>query len=453
MYSLWPLYALLFAVILIMLWLTDSRLKIAHGLFWLSSIPGIVSVFALDSFNLYISEQDRVSHFNYAGIILFLVLSLHFSGLWVSTLFFNKFLARNNRYIKAIRSMNNSKATSLGHIFLLFIVPIGSLALLYLNLLLSGKPPIFQEGYIDRFIYMQNTALWSLVRFFGVAALPVGILIGLGFYLLSKRYKLFLVLFFLLYITYLIVIGQKFGGVVLASFLFLLPILLTQVEVVGGMKIFKKYSSLIFILISASVFLVLYHYSRYSYSDNFGGPLGLFYHRIFVLQGHLFWGISNSLDFWSSTVYPDFSGLFHAMTTMMREVAPPAIAESAIGRGVNFTFGYFASYIYFIGIWGSIFYFFTAFFYGIIGYVVLSSILNRDVISYFFSVALLVWWTSYLGSGSVSDILSIQPLVFVFILIFWNIIRKVASKNVIDGSASALVENTQDNQKNGSAMV
>ncbi|MFK5734568.1 hypothetical protein KW869_13575 [Pseudomonas urmiensis] len=407
--------------LLMMFYFVDRRLKVVQFFFWVGFLPGFLSVLFLSSNQVFITEQARESFENNAALYLIAAVTLHFVGLYFSQYIFSR----------DFRNLQERRPTGVYSRLIIFkLLPPLILFLLYANLFVSGGVPIFQSGYIDRFGYLQGTLLWPVLRFLGAIAMPLVILLGYGFYISAGLRKITPLLYYVIYLGYIVLIGQKFGGIILSAFVFFLPVVMVQLRD-NGFRFIKKYAVHLLLVAGFAFLLVSYHYSRYAMSEEFGGAWGFIKYRVLVLQGHLFWGVANEVDMLRNTLSPDFSGLYNAMQDMMLLVSPAAIAEGAIERGVNFAFGYFISFFYYIGFWGVLAYWLNGFVFGTICYVCIKSVYQRDFTLYFFSIASLVWWIIYLQSGSVAVLLSLQSIVFHLALITVPIFRKLLGRRIV----------------------
>tara|TARA_R110002020_G_scaffold375442_2_gene586619 strand:- start:529 stop:1809 length:1281 start_codon:yes stop_codon:yes gene_type:complete len=408
-----------FSLIAFSVFLSGKRIMLPQAMFWVGFIPGCMSIYYLSISDVYITEQDGFSYYNNSWLVLLFAFSLHCLGLYVSGLLFKSRVTVRKSLMAPLANLQKN-------IFIIF-TPLLVIILLFINLMYAPFIPIFQSGYIDRFTFLQTTPMWPFLKAFGVIALPVPILLGYGLIYYQRRRALSCVLsLFALYCIYLFLIGQKFGGFLIGGFVFLTPYLIRGVEY-NGVKYLLKYIFLFVLLVSSFLSVVMYHYSRYNLAEEFGGPLGLILYRVFVLQGHLYWGMVNHLDLAFYTSHPDFVGIYNAMHNMMLVVAPSEIALPAIERGVNFAFGYFVSYFYFLGFWGVLAYFVTGMLFGITCRVYVKAILENDFLLYFISSALLVWWVIYLQNGSVSLLLDFKFLAFVIFLVIIYFFRKMIS--------------------------
>lgn len=368
--------------------------------FWFFGFVGIISVLYLESNRVYIIEQFTESFPNGAGIALIALFFFHATGVLIG----QKLYTQKIITLQAHRPLRHRNANT--EIIAFYLISSALLALLYFNLIISPTPPFFSEGYIDRFTYLETTALWPVLSTFGAVTIPIPIMLG---WLASRsRYNALTYGLIIFYLAYLTLIGQKFGGFILGVFLFLLPTIVKR----AASKTTKHYAKQIIfwgtIVGCIAVIPVLYHYSRYSLSDEFGGPLGLLFYRIFGLTGHTFWGSFNIFMHGPTDEF-DPSSLFNGMQNIMLLLAP-SIAQEMIERGVNFTFGYFAANLLYLSILAPFLLILFGFFQFLISYFLTKFVINEKPIEYFCVANLLVSASGFYGQGSLSYALNIKTV-------------------------------------------
>lgn len=384
----------------------DAGIYFVQIFFWVFGFFGIFSVLYLEYGEVYIIEQFRYSHFNGGAIALVFLFFLHLLG--VSLVLF--FLRSRLRILKLIRREVAVSRNVWRPIF--WIVSVSLLFLLYLNLLLSDLPPLLREGYIDRFMYIESTTLWWALNPLGVVAVPLPILLGWLIYVSPKKTSCFFMVF--LYLLYLALIGQKFGGFILGVFLVLLPVASARMV---GFDVYK-WSRRLFIygggVGALALGVVYYHYSNYALSDEYGGPLGLILYRVFGLQGHAFWG---GFNYFLNAPFGEFDalGLVDGMHNVMRLISP-SIADEMIARGVSFTFGYFVSLLLHLGIFAFPLIVFLGALHALLAYAVVSAVVRRYAVSYFLLVNILVAFNGLISMGSFSYLFNYKILIVVFLL-------------------------------------
>lgn len=209
-----------------------------------------------------------------------------------------------------------------------------SLGLLFTNLILSPIP-LFDET-VDRFDFWESSYFPFLNKIFGSNSSFLAF--GLGLYYL-KGTKLKSITLIVLYLLYLILIGNKFSSLVISFFLIFLPIFICE-------KNFKirasKLFNLKFIFAGLLLFgIVYYNYSiKNSYQHIVDNPFDAIVYRFLGLQGHVWWGASYNYVYLDKENTWAISELLYGMHHLMRELSPSEFVELSIERGVSFTNGY-----------------------------------------------------------------------------------------------------------------
>lgn len=405
------LYVLLVSVLFVMLSAMIFRLNAAvfyvQIFFWIFGLVGILSVCYLEVSEVYIIEQFRRAHFNGAALVLIFMFFLHLGGVGIGAIA----LKGSFRKLTSEARLLLPAFVSAGSFF--WLLSLILLVVLYINLLLSDPPPLLSSGYVDRFSYIYSTKLWWLLSPLGVVTVPLPIMLG---WLLLESSKKSLVLFLgALYLLYLALIGQKFGGFMLSFFLLFMPIVISKVV---GLRFYDIFLKIMFFggaLLIMSLGVVYYHYSQYSLSDEFGGPLGLIAYRIFGLQGHSFWG---AFDYFSQNPneYFDPIALYNGMEVVMRLIAP-SIADEMIERGVNFTFGYFASLLINLNFFVIPALMVFGFFHTLLSYFVIKYVLVGRGYSYFVMANILILFNGFASMGSLSYIANFKFVLLLMMLL------------------------------------
>ena len=379
---------------------------------WVAIIPfivfsyfGIVSSLYLES-GVYVFEQDRVTNFSGSTIRLIII----FFWFWCCFGITYKVLAPP--LITGIHSVSIKKL----YLDLSLSVSAIIMAVAFVNIYITGDIPFFSTGYINRFEYLQNTKLWYLLKVFGVSTTIIPLLSGVayaGYSAISvKSGQILCILMIVFYLIYMSLLGNKFGGLVYGVYYFIMPILLiTVISSKNIKKTIVKYITYGILFITPVFGLVYYHYSTYPLSEEYGGPFKFILYRIFALQGHLWWGIDHHIFLDGNSHMFNFSEAKHAMPTMMRIVSGTWI-ESAIERGVSFTFGFPASPLLFFGVTiGIVVIGIIAAFMAFIAKVVVSSILDFDLIKYVLSAYLMIWISNAATMGSLEIFVQLKFLV------------------------------------------
>ncbi len=357
------------------------------------------------SFNeVYILEQDTYSFYNnnYLYLIIFY---LYF--FYIAYIFFRI----NVKTITTIIYKNSIYPhKNLNKILIVFVVALLSIA--YLNLALSDLPPLLKGGYINRIGYLEETRLWSILKPFGAVLVIVPIILGYlnGHHFIYKKTNIFLYIILFIYIFYLLLIGQKFSGILQAFFYFYLPIIIYYI--LYNKNFFnKKIVSQILIFGTLMIFWLAYHYSNNPLSEKVGGAFQFLIYRIFALQGHLSWGFYNYKDLLNFE--PSF--VIHGMQNMMRTVGGPGV-ESMIERGVNFAGAFPTLYImsFPIGInflvIGLIYYLYL--------YLIIKIIKNLDKIYYIFYIYIFNYIRTFFSRASIEELFNFKIIGLLFMILF-----------------------------------
>lgn len=361
-----------------------------------------VSLFYLNFNKIYIIEQGVDSHWNYSLFYYF-----PFFVLYVLSILLTVRLVRFNPPSPVILP-KIIRHGLLG--FVAFVLVLG-----YVNIFLSGDPPVFSEWYISRHDYLPSTKLWPFLKIFG--AVLIIIPISLGFLSLQaiiaddSRWGRVVNLLFILYLVYVVLIGQKFGAILMGVYFFLLP-RLAHSGFRGGLAVKIKYVFYFFIGLFLVMLLVSYHYSKLSVAEEFGGAFYFILYRVAALQGHTFWGVVERLrdvplEFW-----------WDAMPNMMRLIGIAGV-EDAIERGVNFTAGYPVILLLIF----PLFFAFAIHLVFVVGFAFFVSMwlaniyrLIYVVISYF-----VVYIIAFFSHGNISYLLDYKIIVLVFVFLFVSV--------------------------------
>jgi hypothetical protein len=239
-----------------------------------------------------------------------------------------------------LRAINFSYQKQAFDNILIKIIVLSALGILYLNVSLSPVP-LFNDT-VNRFSYWGSSKFPFLNSLFGDTAMFIPFALG---YLFLKNRK-FSIFFFLVYIFYIFLIGQKFSPIVKGSFSFLLPIIILRANDIKNL-IYKKFL-LIMLSISIGGFIIYtVIYNKYENTKPFANakiydPNEAMFYRIFGLQGHLMWGATERFvanDRIQKTYNP--LDLVYGMRVMMQEFADnKAVLKSNSELGYNFTNAY-----------------------------------------------------------------------------------------------------------------
>jgi len=422
----YPIYIVINIFLLIVyLLIIKSISRVFHiffALFIFFTVLGSLSVLYIEK-GIYIVEQGQFSQFTGAAFRLNIILIIH--ALFLK-LFDYVFKNHTSNIQGKIRAGFNNIQIHRGVYIIPLCISFCILFLCFVNVIISENIPFFTEGYISRFDYLSNTILWPILSFFGSTTSIIPILSGYVFLksiLVGNQFiRNLAIINISLYIYYIVLIGQKFGGILFGLYYFIVPFL---IYVILTGKIYKYYKKMIvpfLVFISLVSFLLIHHYSRYSLSQDFGGPIQFIIYRALGLQGHTWWGIDKQIFLDESVISTNFD--FNLMHMVMRTIGLPGV-ESAIERGVNFTFGLYPGLILgfgpFIGI--ILLFFISLFFY--IHIILVLNLINKGYIMYLLGFYSYIWFYSFISIGNMElffepKSLVIYFLLFIFILYFEN---------------------------------
>ena len=315
--------------IVIMLYFLEKDL----GLFLLSIMIFVqyiwmfFSLIVIES-GVHIVEQGRDGYFVYSTLVLL----LFFITTIISLIFFKKiftYLFKNLKVTKIkFGKINESQITTVFIGFVLFMA--------FLNLFLSPIP-IFSEN-VSKFNFWEHAKFPFLKSIVG----NVMAFVAFGSAILYKYYKKTSIFFLLLYVSYLLLVGQKFTGFFIGIIGVLLALYFTsEKKITFKLKwFFNKY---LLLFIGAMFFLVLY---KYSISNPFRSlnmtPLESVFYRFFGLQGHVFWGTTEQYVYLNKPNTWNVFELWKGMHHLMLETWPWSYEDfiSVTTRGVSWTNAY-----------------------------------------------------------------------------------------------------------------
>lgn len=310
-------------------------------LFYLGQGTAIVSCAYLESGN-FISEQSIYAYATGATSRLVMYNLIFFlAGLFMFVLYQKK-QPRNFMKFQSLSSMG--RWTICLGVFLL-------LTILHIGLYIFGVP-LF-EG-LDRISYWLDHPM-PIFRTLGGQLFFITFLLGI-LYSHSKQWVYLLL--FLGICIYLILLSEKYSGLFIVGYLFLLPIIITRLTK-GKLPLPLK-SIGIYAIVICSLFLsvIYYHYSVIHYSPDLSITKSIV-NRVLGLQGHVWWGTdvevmnrNRIVDF--DQLSKEFSSFMSfsskdedvGMKYLISLVAPPYIAQAYLERGINFTMGYPAIGLY-----------------------------------------------------------------------------------------------------------
>ena len=243
----------------------------------------------------------------------------NYSGLVYYVYMLPIFLSQSYAFRKDI----NFKHNYVTHYLVYFV-----LFILIFNYTISPKPYF---DAVDRIRYWNSSSLPFLSQIFGSMASFIPFYFGI---LLRIGYKKTSIVSFLIYIIYIILIGQKGGSLIQSLIFYIFPYSLKYIR---KKEIFKilPYLSFAFIIMLIIAYISYSSFNPYSYLG-FDPIQGLAY-RVFGLQNGLTWYATEYYLFKFGTFNPN--DIFDGMTSMMNDVLGTSMIDrnytSLEGRFTN----------------------------------------------------------------------------------------------------------------------
>jgi hypothetical protein len=315
--------------IIIMLYLLEKDL----GLFLLSIIIFVqyiwmfLSLTVIES-GVIIVEQNREGYFVYSTLVLL----LFFITTIISLLLFKKIFTKlfNNIGITKIK-FGKIKEHQITRFFVGFVFLAA-----FLNLFLSPIP--YFSDTVSKFNFWEHAKFPFLKSIVG----NVMAFVAFGTAVLYRYYKKTSIFFFILYITYLLLIGQKFTGFLIGIAGALLAFFFTsEKQIKFKLKwVFNKY---LLLFIGLMFLLVLSKYTiKNPYIKLNMTPLESVFYRFFGLQAHVFWGVTEQYIYQGKPNTWNIFELWKGMHHLMLEFWPWRYQDfiSVTARGVSWTNAY-----------------------------------------------------------------------------------------------------------------
>jgi len=242
--------------------------------------------------------------------------------------------------------------------------------------------------------------------------------------------------FFLLSIIIIALHGEKYSGLMMASYLFLLPTLLLFAQNNRKLSIYVSFKVLVKIGLVITVFLslVLFHYS-----NSYGGiepAIKHFMDRI-ALQGQIWWAIDlYHLKYTPLPLETWFSNMFGlvgiepivGLDYLMYLIAPLDLVEHYLKYGVKFTMGYPAMLFIMSGwVFGALLQPIFGAFVGIVLVLLGKTIGQKDVFSYIFILKIYIAVITAFLMGQMQYITSAKIIIFILGFILVKIIINVST--------------------------
>jgi hypothetical protein len=315
--------------VFIMLYFLEKDL----GLFLLSIMIFVqyiwmfLSLIVIES-GVHVVEQGRNGYFVYSGLILL----LFFITTIFSLVLFKKIFTQLFKNIRVTKiKFGKIKEHQIVRCFLGVVF-----FLAFLNLFFSIIP-LFSDK-VSKFNFWEYAKFPFLKSIIG----NVMAFAAFGLALVYRYYKKTAIIFGILYISYLLLIGQKFTGFFIGLSGVLLAIYFTSNKKIKfKLKwVFNKYL-LVFVILMFS--LVLYKYSTTKPFRGMGlSPLESVFYRFFGLQAHVFWGTIEQYVYQDKPNTWNVFELWEGMHHLMLEFWPWSYQDylSVTNRGVSWTNAY-----------------------------------------------------------------------------------------------------------------
>jgi hypothetical protein len=266
------------------------------------------SIVFVEATEIYLSEINRYAYFVYSlpVFIIFNVSSIYTVNQGI------KFFERRTLILIPKLGLVQDQLKALKGIYVLVLF------CLYLNLFLSPIPFFVAgevEGIYSRFDFWENAMIPSL-KIFGSIAGFLGIICGIVF---SESKKLGVVMF-VFYVAYVVLLGHKFGTLIMLSFFFVLPYIIANPKF--RISFSKTNISLVICSILAVLLITLQSYSKYNpYGkvENIDTPLIALLYRGFALQSQLFWVSVEQNVFIGEPQDFEINDLYHGMINLMNK--------------------------------------------------------------------------------------------------------------------------------------
>ena len=406
-----------FVAVIIMLYLLEKDL----GLFLLSIMIFVqyiwmfFSIIVIES-GVHVVEQGRDGYFVYSSLVLLLFLI----STIISLLFFKKIFTYFFKNI-TITKIKIGKIKE-DQIIRFFIGGVFFMA--FLNLF-SSTIPIFSNE-VTKFNFWEYAKYPFLKSIIG----NVMAFVAFGSAILYNYYKKTSIVFGILYVTYLLLIGQKFTGFFIGISGVLLAIYFTSEKTIE-FKLKWLFNKYLLIFITSMFLLVLYKYSIDKPFRSLGlTPVESVFYRFFGLQAHVFWGTVEQYIYHNKPNTWNVFELWKGMHHLMLEFWPWRYQDfiSVTTRGVSWTNAYPSILIRIFPLPIALFVNFILMSFVSLLQTLLSFFIKRK--SLFISIILfqLLIWTSYAYTMAYFSKLIIPVFFILFYFLFKGLVIKTKNK-------------------------
>jgi hypothetical protein len=372
-------------VIIFILYSLNKGFKVVfiYGLLIFQGLTIIPSLIYIEE-GVYISEQGRESYFVWATLIYSLYFIITFIVLFATFKTLGK--------VKPVVQVFKWNGKIIDHKIIFYVI-LFVMFILLLNVSLS-KSPLFDTS-ITRFTYWENSKFPFLNKVLGNTSIFIPFVLGI-LYRSNKKKSIFLMG---VYFAYNFMIGQKFSPIVSGLFSFFLPIVLMSPQKIRINWLFNKKIIFSFVFIFGLAYYAIY--KRYEQRRPYAiikiyDPNEAMFYRAFGLQGHLFWGATETYVYNDGKHSYNFSDLSQGMRHLMYKFAKIRSQESfdmAIKKGFNFTNAYpsILFYIYPTTIALIVHIVFTIVVLGFMGWLLMQFVVHRAYIMAVITYQLFNW--------------------------------------------------------------
>lgn len=291
-----------------------------------------VSMFFIDMHAVPIIESGAVSHYNGSSWLYLFYVAVIFSGVVLVTRALNDTCLKRHFADQPVYSFNPPTHQSIVAAFAILSVVIA----LNLANVASSQSLALPGQAADRFNYWKSFAgLRFLPDFFGILMLYVPAVATIGILNHSpKDHRLawWLGAYLAIYFALLILYGQRFNGIMPGASIFLSFLIIRNV-LQGGAIIDKRIAGISVLVLTFALVYGTISMSVRGLSATMGSSTIALAYRIFVLEGHPFWGAIELTKFGRPGEWPD---LVHGLQLVMTNLGEPHLMRLYFEHGVHF---------------------------------------------------------------------------------------------------------------------
>jgi hypothetical protein len=397
--------------------INKSRVAIFLALLIYTQFTGLISCFVVE-FGFFITEQGVNSHNNNATLVYTTFLYLLFGGYKVATGVLFMFFKHDGQIMITSNYRDNALIVAT---ILLFV--------LYINVLLSDKIPLFNASSTRFTFWDADAFLKPLKSFVGVLSIPIASCLGILFVHYrqeDQRKKVSCVIVLIvLYLFYLALTGQRFNGFIVAIFFFITPIFYFRTSLdISFFSLKNIFLTSGAIVLMFTLVLASYAASEGGIIDEAGGsPIKAALYRIFILQGHVFWGQ------WEYFVNNGVVGTQFFSDAMLSSINLLASSPSFfITNGINLANVFPGNLILAFGLMGaSSVVICMSFYLAIIAFVIKANFDNGRIIGSVITLQILLWVVGAMPNWDFSQMFGVK-VISAWALYFFYLLACKASK-------------------------